>query len=274
MLWCHGAGSVATRPPRGEAGPSAILFGWVPRVTEVCGLLGTQHVSLGSGVAVACRRCGPRPQVSYLATEEVKDVLDRAHSAGPAAAIVFSGPEPFGHPDLHELIAHAVRAGFPRLGLRTSGAPLAEDDRASECVTQGVRFLEVEMLGGLRESHDDLSGATGSFDAAFAGIAKVRAVAEAEGIRFALRGRVPICRHTLQESPGIVAALARAGVSSVELACPPSLASAAAIEWLCAACDTGTVNGVWVAVSGVEPSSLGASVLHSNDILQERGVAS
>lgn len=230
-----------------------------------------QHVSLGNGVAVACRRCGRPTETSYLAAAAVKDDLDRAHAAGPAPTLLLCGPEPFDHPDLHGIVTHAVRSGFPRVGLRTSGVALAQGGTASEYISAGVRFVEVEMLGGSNGSHDELSGLAGSFDAALAGIAKVRAAAEAEGVRFALRGRVPICRHTLQESPGIVAVLAKAGMSSVELACPPNMVSAAASEWLCAACDTGTVNGVWVAISGIGPESLGPCVLHANDVLQPQG---
>jgi hypothetical protein len=68
--------------------------------------------------------------------------------------------------------------------------------------------------------------------------------------------------------------LAELGVSSMVLACDPALDPRRSADWVAAACDTGTVNRVWVAVTGIPEPALGDKALHSVDVVTLVGATS
>jgi MoaA/NifB/PqqE/SkfB family radical SAM enzyme len=187
--------------------------------------------------------------------------------------VFFTQVGPADHPELPRLAEHAARAGAPRIAVRTSGRSLADPAAAARLLDNGVRIVEVTFLGSSAQMHDALTGAPGAFDAATTTVANVREAADARGVKVALRGRVRVCRHNLQDLPATVMRLAEMEVASIILACDPSLDARRSADWIAAACDTGTVNRVWVAVSGMDEGALGDKALHEVDpvtLVEER----
>lgn len=228
-------------------------------------MLSFVEVAMGAGEAVSCGRCGLRHEPGMAALEDVTAAVDAAVGswAGPGGPnISFSGAEPFDHPGLPDAVAHAVRAGASRVRVVTGGAALAAGENARGCLGAGVRHARVVVLGtaGL---HDALAGAPGLFDAAMRGMAAwVAASAPGSSPAF-LSALVPVCEHNLRDLPSTVAELARAGAREVVLRVLASPLAADAAMWLTSACDTGTVNRVWVSVEGVPAESLGGFSAHA-----------
>ncbi len=204
---------------------------------------------------------------TYRHAAEIMPIIDEALAVSSGAGVFFLGPEPLEHPEIRQLITGAVSAGTQRIGVRTSGRPLADASSADELISAGVRVFEVSLLGSCSETHDPLAGAEGSFAAAAIGVRAVLDAAEARGVRVVVRGRLGVCRHTLQDLPAAVRRFAEMRVTSIVLACPGTLESRRFAEWIAAACDTGTVNRVWVAVSDLALETLGDKALHAVDVI-------
>jgi hypothetical protein len=236
-------------------------------------MLAFRDIPLGRGEEAACLRCaGSRPQSSEE-TIEAAARIDSALHAAPGAGLFFSDVGSLDHPDLPRLAAHAARAGASRIAVRTSGYSLADPGAAASLLESGVRIVEVVFLGSNEQTHDALTGVRGAFEAAAAGVGNLRSAADALGVKVAVRGRVPVCRHNVQDLPATVMYLAESGVSSIVLACDPALDVRRSIDWIAAACDTGTVNRVWVAVSGMDEEVLGDKALHAVDAITFTGAS-
>jgi hypothetical protein len=230
-------------------------------------------IPLGRGEEAACLRCaGSRPRSSGE-TIEPEARIDSALDDAPGVGVFFSDVGGLDHPDLPHLAANAARAGASRIAVRTSGRSLADPGAAASLLESGVRIVEVVFLGSSEQTHDALTGVQGAFEAAAAGVGNLRSAADALGEKVAVRGRVPVCRHNVQDLPATVMCLAGLGVSSIVLACDSALEARRSIDWIAAACDTGTVNRVWVAVSGMDEGVLGEKALHAVDVIRFTGAS-
>jgi MoaA/NifB/PqqE/SkfB family radical SAM enzyme len=164
--------------------------------------------------------------------------------------VVFTGFEPFAHPDLPRLIAEAVSLGFQRIRLRTDGVALAQRDNAAGALNAGVRHLEVVTLGATAATHDALAGHPGHLVAARQGVAAFRDAADAAGVEVFVSGIVTVCRHNVAELPDIVASLADIGVRAVCLDACTLKRTDERDALLLAALETATLNRVAACVTG------------------------
>jgi len=157
-----------------------------------------------------------------------------------------------------------VACGAQRIRLRTDAGALAIPGNAAGVIHAGVRQIEVVLLGGDAATHDALAGRVGLFDAALEGLGEWASAALTQSAQIAVCALIPVCAHNLTQLPAAVSACASAGAVSVALRVPAALAdSSAAREWIGAALDTGTVNGVWVSVQGAPADTLPRSPLYA-----------
>lgn len=201
-------------------------------------MLEFQLIEVGSGGRASCARCGASPEAAtYLPTEEVIDCIRRAvlEYRPPGPNIRFGGADAFGHPELPVLVSAAVQEGVVRIGLETDGSALAAGDNAAGALHAGVRHIHV--------SHVDAAGA-------LAGIAAWTQAVRAAGVDAVATATVPVCVHNVAELAKAVAAMAEAGVAGITVDARSVSVSAEVTAYVVAACDTGTVNSVWVEVLG------------------------
>lgn len=225
------------------------------------------EIPLGRGFACACVRCAIPTEREFFSAEVIHTRVGDsvAHwPSDPGPNVLFTGPEPFSHPELPGIVARATAAGVERISLRTDAGALSIPGNAEGVLAAGVRQLQVVMLAGTAHTHDALASRPGLFDAATAGVASFLAAARASRTTVAFTGLVPVCGHNLAELPATVAALAQAGAVAVEIAASPGVASSPGFaDWVSAAIDTGLVNGVWVSVTGPAPSKSSSADLHA-----------
>lgn len=227
------------------------------------------EVSMGQGGAVACGRCAPQASATHRQAADVIADVEAAVSAwdGPGAAnISLAGAEPFDHPDLPAIVDAAVRAGASRLRVESAGAALAAGENAPGAQAAGVRHARVSLLGS-EGMHDALAGAPGLYRAACAGMRAWALAAEGSGVGTFLSGMMPVCDHNALEAPAVVAAFAGLGAREVTLRAVEGLDTQRAAPWIAAACDTGTVNRVWVRVEGVPADVLPGHAVHATPLL-------
>lgn len=223
------------------------------------------EVAVGDGEGTACVRCAEAAASSLAPAAAVVSAIGAACEAWPgpgAPNVSLGGPEPFSHPELPALVASAVAAGAARIRLVSDARALAAGENAAGCQVAGVRHLRVVCLGDA-SVHDVLAGGPGRHEAAVAGMRAWRAAAQAAGHRTHLSVLVPVCPHNVRDLHLTVGAVAPEGVREVVLRLAPALDVAEAGPFIAAACDTGTVNRVWVSVEGVSPDALAERRLHA-----------
>lgn len=208
------------------------------------------RISIGEGAAPACLRCAstaPAPSVRSAEdiVAEIREVAE-AWTAPVGPNMVLGGFEPFSHPELPALIAAARQAGFSRICLETDGGALAQPVNAHGAFRSGVRHVRVRTLGVGRDA-DELAGRPGLSATVLAGIRAFLDIAAEAGDPVAVAAVIPVCTHNLAMLSTTVFALADAGVQAVSLVGNGAVSGAAAAV-VAAACDTGTVNRVWVDV--------------------------
>lgn len=232
-------------------------------------MLRSADIPLDPGDAGACHHCRPRAIPVRGKTPhplaDVEEGIARALAEDPGCGIILTGSEPLAHPDLSRILKAAVRMGAGRIGVRSPGEPLADPSTTESLVTGGVRLFELPVFGSCAESHDPLIRVRGSFDGVISGIEEVRAAAQRRDLAVAVRGRVPVCGHTVRDLPSIVTRLAEAAVTEVVIEGAQGFGDRRMLDWIIAACDTGTVNRVWVSVTRVAPELLGDRALHATD---------
>lgn len=224
------------------------------------------EVAMGSGGGVTCGRCARTQRADLRQAFDISAEVEAACAAWgavPGPNVALTGPDPFGHPALADVLAAARRAGVSRLRLDTDGVRLASPDIADLAVAQGVRHVRVTLLSGSAEEHDALAGGSGASEAALAGVREFLAAAERAGAKALAAAYVPVCRHNVHALPLAVTRAAEAGAryALVEVA-DPGLDLAAAMPWIGAACDSGTVNSLWVEVAGVPYCLAGGHAVH------------
>lgn len=223
-------------------------------------------IPIGHGLACACVQCGSHTEREFHAAEIVALQVGEAVGRwrGPGPNVLFTGPEPFAHPQLPEIIASAARSGVERIALRTDAGALSMPGNAEGVLAAGVRQLQVVMLAGAAHTNDTLASRAGLFDAAKTGVANFLAAARASHTVVAVTGLIPVCAHNLVHLPATVGVLAGAGAVAVEIAVSSGVADGPeSAGWIAAAIDTGLVNGVWVSATGVQPSRSEGVGLHA-----------
>lgn len=165
-----------------------------------------------------CVRCSStRPPASL---QDVKNRLEQVTKLGVQAPnIMFGGLEPFAYPGLVEALAQARLWGACRIGLVTDGGALSVRDNARGCLEAGVRVFEIPLLGSSAEVHDELSGASGLFNALSQGIVNIRDMAQDLGVKVFLCASVELCAHNVTELLSMAPLCAQLGFDAVRLSC-------------------------------------------------------
>jgi len=108
-----------------------------------------------------------------LSTARALDLVDQLAALSPRPLLVLSGGEPLLRHDIHTVAAHATAAGLA-VALATN-ATLVHRDTAARIAKDGIRRVSVSLDGADAETHDAFRSVPGSFTAALAGIAALRA---------------------------------------------------------------------------------------------------
>ncbi len=95
----------------------------------------------------------------HMPLDQVKRLVEEAETLG-VFEIVFSGGEPFLHPDLEEILRFARETGSFRIKLLTNGSL---PDRLTDGILTSVDDIQVSVDGAQAETHDALRG-SGSFE--------------------------------------------------------------------------------------------------------------
>src|SRR5215468_3064416 len=156
---------------------------------------------------LACRHCGSRAgraRPDELTTAEALDLVAQMADLGVHEVTVIGG-EAYLRDDWTEIV-RAVRAAGMRCTMTTGGRGLtAEVARAAR--KAGLESASVSV-DGLADTHDALRGVRGSFDAALAAIANLRAA----GIPAAVNTQ--LSRPALREIPALFERLVAAGIQA------------------------------------------------------------
>lgn len=210
-------------------------------------------VEVGSGGRTACMRCGgTRGAAVYLPVDDIVSsiVTAAARSTPPGPNIMLGGADAFGHPQLPVLVGAAVEAGVVRIGLETDGGALAAAGNAAGALHAGVRHVRV---------------GSGNDAAARAGIAAWTEAARVADVDAVATAMIAVCAHTVRGLASSVAALCEAGAAGITLDARSLRATPDVSAEVVSACDTGTVNGVWVDVLGPDDLLPSAHRLHRWD---------
>jgi radical SAM protein with 4Fe4S-binding SPASM domain len=132
-----------------------------------------------------CLHCyaGPEGQSAAggeMPTDAVKAVLDQVVDAG-CLFMLLSGGEPLLRPDFGEIYRHAKRLGL--LVTVFTNATLVDDAVASLFEEWPPVRVETTLYGATGATHDAITGVTGSFDRALAGVDRLLG----RGVRMTLK---------------------------------------------------------------------------------------
>jgi len=206
-------------------------------------------IYVGGGSPAGCVRCGAASAPAYLPVETIAAAVARF---GRSDGVVLTGPEPFAHPELPRVVAACQERGVSRIAIETDGGALSVPGNARGVLLSGVRHLWVRVLASSDDRHDMLAGRRGLASAMRKGVGAYLENAKTEGLAVAVTAVVPVCGHNLDELPAIIAHCAAQGFHAARLfaaaALPPSAETVVG-----AACDTGMVNRLWVAVESSLP---------------------
>jgi len=130
-----------------------------------------------------CEFCavGNRSQED-LPADEIYRILERHWSSG-IRQLDLDGGEPTLHPQLFDIIRHAVALGFAPINVTTNGRRLAYPEFARALVGAGLTGLLVSLHGADAATHEAITGAPGSFAETVQGIRNVLRLAP-EGLDF------------------------------------------------------------------------------------------
>lgn len=231
-------------------------------------MLRFHEVRLGAGEEATCRRCASASTIgSAEPPAGLTAALDTELQTANVAGALLTGTGSLDPGSLAEHASRLAALGVGRIGVRISGGNLTDSTSMRLLLESGVRVIEVVFLGSGPDYHDALVGTPGGFDGAVGAIRSCSEAARELGVKIALRGRIRLCAHNLHDAPAAVMRLAELGVTSIVLECDPRLDVRRSAEWVAAACDTGTVNRVWVAVTGMPDGALGDKALHALDVI-------
>ncbi len=134
-----------------------------------------------------------------LSTPESKQMIDDLAAFG-VPVLLFSGGEPFIHPDLVELAGYAVEKGM-RAVISTNGT-LITTEKAQLLKDIGLSYVGIS-LDGMEKIHDRFRAVKGAFKAAIDGIRNTQAAGIKVGLRFTINrynvGEIPKLFDLLEE---------------------------------------------------------------------------
>ncbi len=164
-----------------------------------------------------CAHCGSgcpgRAAEEELSAADFMRVTDRAAQAWPAGQLMFclTGGEPLLNRDCFAIGAHIAEKGFA-WGM-TSNGTLIDEACVRELARAGMKTISIS-LDGLRESHEALRGAEGSFDAA---VNALRLLKESGRFR-SVQATTVVSQLNLHELPALYDLVSGLGVDSWKLA--------------------------------------------------------
>lgn len=165
-------------------------------------MLTFKDIALGAGERrdTHCALCASHAQTPADASS-VNVRLEKACASqdGHFDGVMFTGFEPFAHPQLVGFIAQARQLGAPRIALLTDGGALSSFPNAAGSIEAGVRIFEIPLLGAQARGHDRLSQKAGLFDALVQGIGNVCSIAEQTSASVMLVARIELCPHNASE---------------------------------------------------------------------------
>jgi len=138
-----------------------------------------------------------------LSTDEVKDVLDQLAAAG-TLKLTFSGGEPFMRPDFLDLVEYARTLAFS-IDILTNGT-LIGPQTVQRLKELAVWQVSISLLGARSETHDGITGKSGSFSRA---VQALRLLKEA-GIK--PRIKTLVMKRNFDEYPDIIAMAKQMGI--------------------------------------------------------------
>jgi len=124
------------------------------------------------------------PAPNELTHDEGIALLDDL-AAFNVPAVLFSGGEPLGHPDILPLIRHARSLGLA-CTLSTNGL-LIDDKMADNLAESGLKYAGIS-IDGVESRHDKLRGKAGAFRSTLAAIERCRKRSIKVGVRFTVHG--------------------------------------------------------------------------------------
>jgi hypothetical protein len=139
-----------------------------------------------------------------------------------ADEITFVGGEPTLHAALPDAVAAARAAGFRAIGVQTNGRRLADVAFAERLVAAGLTDAHFSIHGATAAAHDYHTGVDGSWRAALAGLAAVRALGATAVVTTVLT------RSNFRELSALPALLTARGAAAWQIAVPQAGGEAAA----------------------------------------------
>ncbi|RYE78935.1 MAG: radical SAM protein [Myxococcales bacterium] len=146
---------------------------------------------------LSCRHCGSRAgraRPDELTTAECLDMVTQMADLG-VKEVTLIGGEAYLRDDWAE-IASAVRSHGMACGITTGGRGFTPE-RARMAKDAGVQSVSVSV-DGLRDVHDRLRGAQGSYDAALASLDNLHAVG------MPVSANTQFCRYNIHEMPELL----------------------------------------------------------------------
>jgi heme b synthase len=161
---------------------------------------------------LSCKHCHAVPQTalgpSELKISEAFDLIDQiAEVAKPV--LVLSGGEPLFRPDLFDIGAYGVEAGF-RMALATNGT-LVDGRVAAKIADTGFSRVAISLDGAVPATHDRFRGLPGSHGLALRGL---RALRE-EGVSVQINST--IAKHNVAELPALLDLALEIGADALHL---------------------------------------------------------
>jgi len=157
-----------------------------------------------------CRACGPRSGRALrneLRTDQALALVDELAALG-VGEVVLIGGEAYLRPDFLQVI-RAIRERGMKATMTTGGFGFTAQ-HVEAAVEAGLQLVSFS-IDGLAETHDALRGRDGSWERAFAGIARVREAGAAAA------ANTQINRRNLEDLPALADRLADAGIVSWQM---------------------------------------------------------
>jgi pyruvate-formate lyase-activating enzyme len=131
------------------------------------------EIFLGSRCNLNCRDCQIRGG-GLVSVSKAEILAAMSSCAEPREGVSFFGGEPLLRSDLFDLIESGRQLGFPRIRLRTNGTLLADGRFLSRLLGAGCHHFEIKLFAADSRIHDEMTGAPGSLEQAWAGVALLR----------------------------------------------------------------------------------------------------
>ncbi len=152
-----------------ETIPFSLPFNTLPVLSEVAL---TYRCNLKCAFCYAACGCWRREGGEELSTGDVKTILTMIREEAQVPSVSFTGGEPLLRRDLPELVRHAKSLGM-WTNLITNGT-LADEDRVAGLRSAGLDSAQVSIEGPDARVHDRIVGQPGAFEAAWAGLMRLR----------------------------------------------------------------------------------------------------